>query len=217
MGQAVPYTASELVPSFQNPLYKRGAISFLTARERDKESGLYFYRARYYDARLGRFVSADPIGLAGGINLYAYVGNNPIVFYDPMGLLTCRIVFDEIVKDYNVTEQAVWGNWIYSHYIQMNILCKCIFYRDSRIDITTTVTSTRVIGYECEDECGEGGYSYEETEYLGTETYRRSEAGKRETKSITGTMYSTPGEGLESGGGCTCAPGSRPSGIYQGR
>ncbi len=59
-----------------------------TARERDKESGLYFYRARYYDARLGRFVSADPIGFAGGnINLYVIVSNNPIVFVDPFGLI----------------------------------------------------------------------------------------------------------------------------------
>ncbi|MBI4378653.1 MAG: hypothetical protein HY578_06115 [Nitrospinae bacterium] len=58
-----------------------------TAREYDRETGLYYYRARYYDAKVGRFVSRDPIGVLGGINLYNYVGNNPINFIDPMGLV----------------------------------------------------------------------------------------------------------------------------------
>ncbi len=58
-----------------------------TGRERDEEVGLYYYRGRYYDSRLGRFTQEDPIGLAGGLNLYAYVGNNPLNFSDPNGLL----------------------------------------------------------------------------------------------------------------------------------
>ncbi len=58
-----------------------------TGREFDAESGLYFYRARYYDPATGRFLSKDPIGFLGGdINLYSYVGNNPINFTDPLGL-----------------------------------------------------------------------------------------------------------------------------------
>ncbi|MGH7679896.1 MAG: RHS repeat-associated core domain-containing protein, partial [Gemmatimonadaceae bacterium] len=56
------------------------------AREYDSETGLYFNRARYYDAAIGRFISEDPIGLAGGINLYAYAGDDPVNFMDPMGL-----------------------------------------------------------------------------------------------------------------------------------
>src|SRR2546426_627286 len=52
---------------------------------RDK-SGLQFKRNRYYDTRTGRFTQEDPIGLAGGINLYAYAGNNPIAYTDPFGL-----------------------------------------------------------------------------------------------------------------------------------
>lgn len=57
-----------------------------TAREYDDESGLYYYRARYYDPTSGRFLTQDPIGLDGGINLYAYVQNDPVNLVDPWGL-----------------------------------------------------------------------------------------------------------------------------------
>ncbi|MBI4378658.1 MAG: hypothetical protein HY578_06145 [Nitrospinae bacterium] len=57
-----------------------------TGRERDRETGLYYYRARYYDPKVGRFINKDPVGFEGGINLYVYLGNNPINFIDPLGL-----------------------------------------------------------------------------------------------------------------------------------
>jgi RHS repeat-associated protein len=47
---------------------------------------LYYYGYRYYSPRLGRWLSRDPIGEGGGINLYGFVGNNPIDSYDPLGL-----------------------------------------------------------------------------------------------------------------------------------
>jgi len=47
---------------------------------------VYYYRARYYDPEIGRFTSEDPIGFRGGINFYAYCGNNPINCNDPSGL-----------------------------------------------------------------------------------------------------------------------------------
>ncbi len=56
-----------------------------TSRENDG-TGLYFYRARYYDPVLGRFVSSDPIGLGGGMNTYSYVARNPLSLTDPIGL-----------------------------------------------------------------------------------------------------------------------------------
>ncbi len=59
-----------------------------TGREWDAEAGLYQYRARWYDPELGRFLSEDPIGLAGGINGYAYAENDPVNHNDPSGL-TC--------------------------------------------------------------------------------------------------------------------------------
>lgn len=57
-----------------------------TGREYDTETGLYYYRARYYNPEIGRFLQPDPIGYAGGFNLYAYVDNNPINAIDPWGL-----------------------------------------------------------------------------------------------------------------------------------
>ncbi len=48
-----------------------------TGRENDG-TGLYYYRARYYSPDLQRFISEDPIRLWGGINFYAYVGNEPV-------------------------------------------------------------------------------------------------------------------------------------------
>ena len=55
-----------------------------TGRENDK-NGLYYYRARYYDPVLKRFISEDPIGLAGGINSHAYVEGDPVSLTDPTG------------------------------------------------------------------------------------------------------------------------------------
>jgi RHS repeat-associated protein len=57
--------------------------------EFDVETGLYYRRARYYDPGPGRFISEDPIGLAGGINAYVYANNNPVNATDPYGL-QCR-------------------------------------------------------------------------------------------------------------------------------
>lgn len=53
----------------------------------DEETGLHYNRHRYYDPSIGRYVSADPIGQAGSVNLFEYAGNSPIVAADPFGLL----------------------------------------------------------------------------------------------------------------------------------
>jgi RHS repeat-associated protein len=57
-----------------------------TGREFDSETGIYEYRARYYDPTAGRFLSEDPLGFKAGVDFYRYVRNQPVNFADPSGL-----------------------------------------------------------------------------------------------------------------------------------
>src|SRR3712207_7921458 len=50
------------------------------------ELGLWYYKARFYSPTLGRFLQVDPVGYDDGLNLYAYVGNDPVNHADPSGL-----------------------------------------------------------------------------------------------------------------------------------
>ena len=58
----------------------------MAGQEYDAETGLYHMGARYYDPDAGRFLSEDPLGIAGGLNLYRYASNNPVLHRDPTGL-----------------------------------------------------------------------------------------------------------------------------------
>ncbi len=66
-------------PNHTNPF-------LFTGRRLDPETGLYYYRARYYNPALGRFLQTDPIGYEGGMNIYAYCANNSTNCIDPSGL-----------------------------------------------------------------------------------------------------------------------------------
>lgn len=58
-----------------------------TGRRYDAETQIYFYRARYYEPGLGRFLGKDPIGYIDTLNSFLYVNSNPTVYLDPSGLL----------------------------------------------------------------------------------------------------------------------------------
>ncbi|MQT98260.1 RHS repeat-associated core domain-containing protein [Pseudomonas helleri] len=75
-------TDSAIRENIRNPLRFQGQYF-------DTETGLHYNRYRYYDPQVGRFISKDPIGFAGGLNVYAYAPN-PVGWVDPLGLAAHR-------------------------------------------------------------------------------------------------------------------------------
>jgi RHS repeat-associated protein len=70
-----------------------------TGQRFDSETGLYHYKARFYLPSIGRFLQADPIGYTAGMNLYAYVGNDPMDHTDPEGLEPDHFVYHSGLAD----------------------------------------------------------------------------------------------------------------------
>ena len=84
--------SSQLYDAWGNRTNSSGTIPTYgyTGREPDA-TGLIYYRARYYDPSIGRFISRDPAGMPDGINRYAYVGNDPVNLVDPSGLVDIMV------------------------------------------------------------------------------------------------------------------------------
>jgi RHS repeat-associated protein len=83
-----------------------------TGRELDAESGLDYYRARYYDSAVGRFISVDPMGFgAGDTNLYRYVGNNSTNATDPSGMISWNDVQQGAANISQTVQDAAYG-WL---------------------------------------------------------------------------------------------------------
>jgi len=79
-----------------------------TGRAHDEEANLIYYRARFYDPEVGRFISEDPLGFEAGVNFYAYVQNNPVMFNDPMGL-EIRVYSSDAFGVSNLNHAYVWS------------------------------------------------------------------------------------------------------------
>jgi len=89
-----------------------GAVSSSTQKYTGREddgTGLYYYRNRYYSPTMQRFISEDPIGLNGGINLYAYARNNPVSYSDPFGLKPQKSSWDLTVEVLTPIAKALGG------------------------------------------------------------------------------------------------------------
>lgn len=103
----------------------------LPGQYEDAETGLHYNWNRYYDPQIGRYITSDPIGLRGGINLFLYSESSPLNFVDPEGL---------IKHTTGQTKQC--GN--------------CTVRIDSVLDEKTGVV-TRHLHWECKGKSGVGG------------------------------------------------------------
>jgi RHS repeat-associated protein len=71
------------------------------------EIGAWYYKARVYEPELGRFLQPDPIGYEGGMNLYAYVGGDPVNFSDPLGLMRAMVTYGGSVQCYSEVDSQM--------------------------------------------------------------------------------------------------------------
>ncbi|WP_330996535.1 RHS repeat-associated core domain-containing protein, partial [Burkholderia diffusa] len=90
----------------------------------DRETGLHYNRHRYYDPGSGRFVSKDPIGLAGGINVYQYAPN-PIGWIDPLGLERIKNAIE------GARREDVFNAQMRAKHPNATIQCQC-YLRDAQ-------------------------------------------------------------------------------------
>jgi RHS repeat-associated protein len=106
-----------------------------TARDYDSETGLFYYRARYYDPALGRFISEDPVGFVAGVNFYVYAADSPSNLIDPTGFAPCcpkqeeKKIFEllQAARDYIADLQA-GRPYVAKHGIEL-ARTTCIAYR----------------------------------------------------------------------------------------
>jgi RHS repeat-associated protein len=100
---AYTWSARQYRRGYSGPDSWMGSLIF----ESRDASGLYYRRNRYYDSEKGRFTQEDPIGLAGGVNVYGFADGDPIMYSDPYGLWIdwktrqARVLWNELARHVN--------------------------------------------------------------------------------------------------------------------
>ena len=140
----------------------------------DAETGLHYNRFRYYDPDAGRFISQDPIGLAGGINLYQYAPN-PLVWVDPLGLKCERKViwtkkgWKHIYDRHFKKKSPRWGH-------------KSKFEVGDEQDLRKIIEKTVHKGNESFQEFGRTAYEHDFGKVVGSRINKQTGAIEYQTK-----------------------------------
>ena len=114
-----------------------------TGQEWDAELGMYNLRARHYSPTVGRFLARDPIGHAGGSNIYSYCSADPINFSDPSGLdalqdasLEYNNLYQEYVKHFDkAIKSKQYGGWGIVDALNPNQIKSCTDFADELLQI----------------------------------------------------------------------------------
>ncbi|MQT57173.1 RHS repeat protein, partial [Pseudomonas sp. FSL R10-0399] len=165
----------------------------------DTETGLHYNRYRYYDPQVGRFISKDPIGFAGGLNVYAYAPN-PVGWVDPFGLSSCpcerdceKILADaglDVDTHSNLTKRNKGTQYDSHHIYQDNTVASVPGYnRNSAIAITlqgrnadrTTRGSQHYNASQAQNNSSSGGLVGSET-VVAFKALRSAGIGSHESK-----------------------------------
>jgi RHS repeat-associated protein len=188
----------------------------------DPETGLYHTGARYYDPRLGRFLQPDPIGQAGGVNLYAYTGNDPLNGTDPDGLWQATISGGYLGVGGSFTFGYNSGQWNLGAWLGVGAGIS------ARINPFDTGASTPGLNLSARGQANYslgttgGGFGLQASSTTGTQTYNGSFSlglGTNVSGSIssTGDVHFAPTLGVGSsaylgvGGTWTSAPAQTPA------
>ncbi|HIF6780817.1 TPA: RHS repeat domain-containing protein, partial [Serratia marcescens] len=121
-GQTVAGAAKRQGAQYQQPLRYAGQYQ-------DDESGLHYNLFRYYEPEVGRFTTQDPIGLEGGLNLYAYA-KNPLIWVDPLGLTSCSIQPGKNFKDHFIRHKGILEGYLGKKYPKWKVDEGAEFLRD---------------------------------------------------------------------------------------
>lgn len=210
--------------SFGNQTASSGSLTNpfqYTARENDPETGLYYYRARYYDPLVGRFVSEDPAGFFGGFDFYNYTKNEPVDFGDPTGLKCEQVTpWTELPgmsppggpkPDSTITDGVFWVRTGWSYAPFNYTLCVCQWMAThTRIRKFYNVRITEQAEFQCD--CPPS------TEFRTRTRYKQYEVDSPGNSIIPWAYGSTPGATYQAGEntglnprdkrnvGCTCFP-----------
>jgi len=134
--------------AFNNPV-------LFTGRRWDSESALYYYRARYYDPVLGRFLCWDPIRYDGGLHLYAYTGNRPSAFVDPTGLHCTDWSWTPIAMPRTARGRQLgwffyqWEGWLQGNYGSRwcrNQCDDCRWVTDEEVSVSASICARVGVG-----------------------------------------------------------------------